>query len=123
MHLTIFVNDIQLTNITNNEIVNFTISDKSMGSYELNKKLTITRGNGFKFNQISKLTIKIYSNLSHINIQYYLKSQIPIMHRHFFRKISRNREYIQTLAMREEIFFILHVVNGIDIIIPNVLKR
>ena len=39
---------------------------------ELNKKLTVARGNGFIFNQINKLTIKNYSNLSHINIQYYL---------------------------------------------------
>ena len=29
--------------------------------YELNKTLTIARGNGFKFNQRCKLTIKIYS--------------------------------------------------------------
>ena len=45
--------DIQLTNITNNETVNYTISDKIMGSYELNKKLTIARERGFKFNQIN----------------------------------------------------------------------
>ena len=44
--------DIQLANITNNEIVNFTISAKSIASYELNKKITIARGNGFIFNQI-----------------------------------------------------------------------
>ena len=30
--------DINFTNITNNETVNFTISDKSMGMYKLNKK-------------------------------------------------------------------------------------
>ena len=29
--------DLNFTNITNNETVNFTISDKSMGMYELNK--------------------------------------------------------------------------------------
>ena len=29
---------LNFTNITNNESVNFTISDKIMGSYELNKK-------------------------------------------------------------------------------------
>ena len=61
--------DINFTNITNNESVNFTISDKSIDLYELNKKLTIARGNGFIFNQINKLTIKIYSNLSNINIK------------------------------------------------------
>ena len=35
--------DINFTNNTNNEIVNFTISEKCMGMYELNKKLTIAR--------------------------------------------------------------------------------
>ena len=57
--------DIKLTIITNNEIINITISDKSMGLYELNKKLILARERGFKFNEINKLTIKIYSNLSH----------------------------------------------------------
>ena len=47
--------DAKLTNITNNEIINITISDKSIGLFELNKKLTIARGNGFKFNQIKKI--------------------------------------------------------------------
>ena len=58
------VYDLNFTNITNNETVNFTISDKCMGMFDLNKKLAIARENGFKFNQINKLTIKIYSNLS-----------------------------------------------------------
>ena len=52
--------DIKLTNITNNEIINIIISDESLGLYELNKKLTIARQRGFKFNQIKKLTKKIY---------------------------------------------------------------
>ena len=84
------------TNIGNSETVNFTISDKSMASYELNKKLPTDCGNGFKYYQINKLTIKFYSNLSRINIHYYLKLQIPIMHRHFLRKISQSPEYKQT---------------------------
>ena len=88
--------DIQLTNITNNESVNFTISEKSMGMYELNKKLTFARENGYTFNQINKLTIKIYSNLSNINIHYHLRLGAPPLHRHFFIKISKNRDYIQT---------------------------
>ena len=67
-----------------------------MSSYELNKKLTVARENGFLFNQINKLTIKIYSNLSHINIHYYLKLRIPTLHRKFFKKISQNRECVQT---------------------------
>ena len=67
-----------------------------MALYELTKKLTVARGNSFKFNQINKITIKIYSNLSYIIIHYYLKLRIPLMHRHFFRKISKNPEYIET---------------------------
>ena len=88
--------NLNFTNITNNETVNFTISGKSMGMYELNKKVTIARENGFIFNQINKLTIKIYSNLSHINIHYHLRLGSPPLHRQFFIKISENRDYIQT---------------------------
>ena len=88
--------NLNFTNTTNNETVNFTISDKSIGMYELNKRLTIARGNGFKFNQINKLTIKIYSNLSHINIHYHLRLGALPLHRQFFMKKSRNRDYIQT---------------------------
>ena len=76
--------------------VYFTISDKTMGLYELNKKLTIARERSFEFNQINKLTRKVYSNLSHLNIEYYPKLRIPIMHRHVFRKIAQNPECIQT---------------------------
>ena len=89
---------LNFTNITNNEIVNFTISDKSMGMYELNKKLVIARGNDFIFNQINKLTIKIYSNLLNINIHYHLLLGASPLHRQFFIKISQNREYIQTFC-------------------------
>ena len=76
--------DLNFTNIVNNETANFTISDKSMGMYELNKKLTVARQNGFIFNQINKLTIKINSNLQSFNICYYLKHRIPMCHRLFF---------------------------------------
>ena len=44
-------NDLNYTNITNNESVNFTISHKNMGLYGLNEKLTIARERGFLFNQ------------------------------------------------------------------------
>ena len=69
-----------------------------MGLYELYKKLTVARQNGFKFNKRINFKIKIYSNLSHINIHYYLKLHIPIMHRHIFRKLDKNPEYIQTFC-------------------------
>ena len=88
--------DLNFKNITDNKSVNFTLSEKSMGMYELNKKLTIARGNGFIFNQINKLTIKILSNLSHINIHYHLRLGAPPLHRQFFKILSRNRNYIQT---------------------------
>ena len=92
----IFEYDLNFTNTTNNESVNFTISEKSIGMYELNKKLTIARENGFKFNPINNFKIKIYSNLSNINIQYHLRLGAPPLHRQFFIKISHNRDYIQT---------------------------
>ena len=62
------VYNINFTNTANNEIFNLPDSDKSMGLYELNKKLKTARQRGFVFNQISKLTTKIYCNLSNINI-------------------------------------------------------
>ena len=78
--------DIKLTNIKNNEIINISISDESMNLYELNRKLTIARQRGFKFNQISKLTIKIYSHQRYINISYYLKHRIPMGQRLFLEE-------------------------------------
>ena len=84
------------TNTSNNESVNFAISDKCMGMVQLNKKLTVARENGFLFNHINKLTIKIYSNLSNINIYYHLRLGASPLHRQFFIKISKNKEYIQT---------------------------
>ena len=82
--------NLNFTNITNNESVNFRISDKCMGMYELNKKLTIARENGYIFNHINKLTIKIYSNLSNINIRYHRRLGAPPLHPQFFIKISQN---------------------------------
>ena len=65
--------DLYFTNIINNEIVNFTISDKKLGLYELNKKLSLSRERGFIFNQINNFKIKIYSNISYMNIDYRLR--------------------------------------------------
>ena len=89
--------DLYFTNITNNEIVNFTISDKSMGLYELNEKLSIARQRVCIYNQINNFKIKIYGNLSNINIEYRLRlSKTSPLYYHFFRKIARNHDYIQT---------------------------
>ena len=88
--------DIKLTNITNNEIIDITISGESMNLFELNKKLTLARQRDYIFNQMNTLTIKIYSHLRYINVSYYLKHHIPIMHRQYFKILSQNRDYIQT---------------------------
>ena len=90
--------DLNFTNITINETVNFTISDKGMRMYELNKKLAIARERGFKFNQINKLSIKIDSDLQSINICHNLKHRIPMCHRLFFRRISQSKEYIENFC-------------------------
>ena len=46
--------DIKLTNIGNNGITKVTISAKSMDLYELNKKLTVARHDGFYLIKQSK---------------------------------------------------------------------
>ena len=88
--------DLNFTNTSNNETVNFTFSDKSMGMYELNEKIIVACRNGFIFNEINNFKIKIYSNLSNINIHYHLKLGASPLHRQFFIKNSQNRDYIQT---------------------------
>ena len=88
--------DLNFTIITNNETVNFTISDKSMGLYKLNKKLAMAREKGFIFNQINILKIKIYSNLSNINIHYHLRLGSLPLRRQVFIKLLKNRDYSQT---------------------------
>ena len=97
--------DIKLTSITINEIIRLTISGKSMILYDLNKKLTVARQNGFMFNQINKLTIKFSSHLRYLNISYDLKFQIPMCHRQFFRVISQNREYVEIFCNDTENLF------------------
>ena len=46
----------------------------------------------FIFNEINKLTIKIYSNLANKNTHFYLVHRIPIIHRYLFRELSQNHE-------------------------------
>ena len=81
-------------NFTND--INFTISGKNLGVYELNKKLALARERGFIFNQINKLTIKIYSNLPYINIHYHLLLGASPLHRQFFKHLLKTVDYIQT---------------------------
>ena len=109
---------IRLTNITNNELVKLTISNKSMNFYEVIKKLTVARGNGFIFNQRSNFK-KTYNNLTNINIHFYLKLRIPFMHRHFFRNSLKILNIFKHIVLLEIIFFIWHFVNGFYIIFPQ----
>ena len=90
--------DLIFTNINNNETVNFTISDKNLGMYELNKKVTLAREREFIFIQINELTIKIYSNLSNIKIHYHLELGATPLHRQFFIKLLRKSDFIQTFC-------------------------
>ena len=90
------VYDNNFKNITNNEIVNLTNVGRNMSMYELNKNLTIARRYSFKFKQINKLILKIYSNLCYINIHYLLTLGTPPLHRQFFMKLLKNPYFIQT---------------------------
>ena len=82
-----------MKNIANIEMNNFTVSGKNMDLYDLNNILKVARENGCIFLHINKLTIKIYSHLRYLNISFYLKFQIPMCHRQFFKVISQNRDY------------------------------
>ena len=66
----------------------------------------------FALNQIYKITIKIYSNLSPIKINYWLKQQILKTHRHFSENFHKIVKMFKHIAMIEEILFILHFVKG-----------
>ena len=90
------VYDINFRNKTNNEIITLTFSGRNLGMYEINKKLTLAKQRGFKFTQINKLTIKIYSNLFYINIHYHLRLGASPLHYQFFKNLLKNPDYIQT---------------------------
>ena len=79
-------------------MINFTISGENMDLYDLNNKLKAAREHGFIFLHKNKLTIKIYSRLRYINISFYLKFPIPIMHRQFFKILSQNKQYVESFC-------------------------
>ena len=110
------VHDTNFTKISNIEEINFTITHRSIKFetefYGLNRKIKNARRNGFVFNQISILTVKFFSNLSIINVRYYLKFRIPIKHRQFFKLNGQNPDYLELFLMIWIIIFILHVRNG-----------
>ena len=93
-----YIYDIKLTKSTKNEIINLTIIVQSMSLYDLNKKSTIARQNGFVFNQINKQIIKSCSHQWYLNINYHLKFRIPMSYKQFFRVVSQNREFVQTFC-------------------------
>ena len=84
----------------NNEkiILTLTLEYKKFKSqfYGLNLKIKTALENGFRFNQIVKLTIKNVSSLSNINICYCFKFLIPMMHREHFRIISQKPKNVET---------------------------
>ena len=87
---------INFTSKRNNGLHNLQTINIAVDSYELNEKLKIARRNGFKFNQMNKLTMKFYSRQSDKTIRYYLKPRILLIHRQFHRKIAQNKEYIES---------------------------
>ena len=52
------------------------------------------RHKSFIFIQIKKLILTFEVDISDINIQYYVKLKIPIMHCIFFERIFHNEDYI-----------------------------
>ena len=67
------------------------------------------------FHQIIKLTKKISSNLSNINICLYIKTQIPVMHRKLFQQISQNKD-VENFVLIEIFLFIFLAENGFQTI-------
>ena len=69
-----------------------------MNLYDINERVENARENGFKLNEIVKLTLKNYSSLSNKNICYYIKLQIPIMHRRVFKIASQNPDCLESIC-------------------------
>ena len=122
------VYDIKFANITIVEKVNLSKINDCLKFkseyYGLNKKKS-KFAKCIKFNfEILKLTIKIYSNLSNINIHYYLKLRIPILHRQFFNILSQSPDYVKThcidgndlfhFALRK--WFLYIIIHNVDIV-------
>ena len=78
-------------NTTNNKEAIFQVSRRygEYNTFESDEMVVIIKNieeKSFIFSQILKLTMKIYSNLSNINIAYNLKLRIPIKHRKVLQK-------------------------------------
>ena len=87
-----------MTNNSNYEEVDFTITHRSMefktDFYGLNKKIKIARRNGFIINRLKKLTSNFFSSLSILNKRYHLNFRIPIVHRQVIKILTQNPEYV-----------------------------
>ena len=97
--------DIKPTKITIFEIIDLTITGENTKLYDVNKKLKKARRNDFMNNQVKKLTAKIYSHQRYIDICFYLKVQIPMHLRQFFRVISQSPENVGNFGNNLNYFF------------------
>ena len=88
---------IDFTNISNDNIINLTISDSYLTINELKKKLKNGRNNGYIFSKINKLSIKFYDYLSQTNIHHYYKFHCPLLIRQIL-KMSRDYNSIQRIS-------------------------
>ena len=79
------VYDIKYINLENNEevILAITIGYMKFKShfYGLSKKIKNARKSSFRFSEVIRVTIKIDSTISNINLCYYIKIPIPILAR------------------------------------------
>ena len=109
------------TNKRNNKKLNLTIGNIAVGSHELNKKLKIAQRNGFKFIQTKKLTIKFYARQSNItNYTLLFKTSYSYNAQTIFsEKFHGIKNIRKTFVVISIILFIMHVANGITIIIHN----
>ena len=53
---------------------------------------------GVIINQFNKLTKSFYLHLRYVNIGYFLKSQLPMCHRQFFKVIPQNGENVENFC-------------------------
>ena len=90
--------NIEFINISNNNIINLTISDSYLTINELRKKLKNAKNNEYIFSKINKLTIKFYDYLSQTNIHNYYKFHCPLLIRQILKIISRDYDCIQNVC-------------------------
>ena len=100
--------NIEFTNISDDKIINLTISDKYLTMGELNKKLKNARNYGYIFSKINKLSIKFCDYLSQTNIHHYYKFQCPILMRQILKIISRDYNSIQRIC---------HIFHNLELIL------